>query len=198
MADENQETTNTNEDENKSVDTGDQGVVQSPPKSDDQPPAWFKAYADKVDGKFTQVGKDLGRLRGKVKSEDQQPEQQPAMTRDELLAAQELGRVQAGLTDEANAMIADMLDDGASFRDALRMAKMAKAMAPANGAQNKSPAEPRRQAPSPKAPKHPKSVDEYMALQRKANGGDQSAKDRIEALSQDSTFDLNTLPQYAR
>ena len=95
-------------------------------------------------------------------------------------------------------MIADMLDDGASIQDALRMAKLAQAMAPANGASPKSPAEPRRQAPTQKAPQHPRSVQEFMDLQRKANAKDQAAMAQVEALMQDDTFDLNRLPQYTR
>ena len=161
----------------------------------------FKDFQDEVRGKLTQVGKDLGRVRGKVKEKNQEPEEpKTSVSRDDIDAARKLGRIQATLPEEISAEIDELLDNGGSYSDALKMADMAKKImskVPANEDQNKSQANPRRQAPNRTRPERPRSVKDFMDLQKKARGGDKAAKERYDALMDDDNFDLSALPQYS-
>jgi len=102
---------------------------------------------DALEGRQSQLGKDLGRVRSKVKAPDQAAAEpatgdaQPTVTRDELMAAQRLGQLRAGLGEEAGQHIDSRLQDGATFTDVVREAELLAKFAP-------KPA-----APAPKAPK---------------------------------------------
>jgi len=85
---------------------------------------------DALEGRQSQLGKDLGRVRSKVKApepaaaEPATGDAQPTVTRDELMAAQRLGQLRAGLGEEAGQHIDSRLQDGATFSDVVREAEL--------------------------------------------------------------------------
>ena len=195
----------------ETTDTTDGGVdnqpadgVQSADKPDEAP-AWFKPFAEEVRGKFTQVGKDLGRIRAKDKPKDTPKEGQdqpaPGVSREDMAAGFQLVQALATIPAEAAAMIQEQVEDGTSYAQALLMAQLAKTMAPENGTKTpKTSAEARRQAPTKKTPPHPKSVQEFLELQARAKGPEasQADKDRYKSIMDDDDFNVNELPQYLR
>lgn len=131
-----------------------------------EPPAWASQLVERLEaleGRASQLGKDLGRVRSKVKSPEQQTadaepatggEQQPSgVTRDELVAAQRLGKLRAGLSEDADQHIEARLEEGASFGEVLREAELLSKFA----------------KPAPQPPKAPKAHGGTPAQQ--TNGG---------------------------
>ena len=130
----------------------------TPPQDADEAPSdqpeWVSQLMERLEaleGRQSQLGKDLGRVRSKFKVQAapaQEPAtgdaQQPAtVTRDELMAAQRLGQLRAGLGEEAGQHLDARLQDGATFSDVVREAELLAKFAPA----------PKPAAPTTKAPK---------------------------------------------
>jgi len=104
-------------------------------------PEWVSQLMERLEaleGRQSQLGKDLGRVRSKFKVQAapaQEPAtgdaQQPTVTRDELMAAQRLGQLRAGLGEEAGQHLDARLQDGATFSDVVREAELLAKFAPA-------------------------------------------------------------------
>lgn len=162
-----------------------------------EPPAWFKSFAEKVEGKFTQIGQDFGRVREKLKAEPEGAKPADAapaaVTREDLTAALTLGSLMAGLPESAREKInARVAKQG--YSAALEFAQDLAALLPAAKADG-SPAEPKRPAPpglpasgaQSLTPSRPRSKQEYFALKT----SDPAA---FKALERDDSFDPNNLP----
>lgn len=79
-------------------------TAPTPDASASEPPAWFRAYVERTDGRFAQLGRDLGKMRrgsgaeAASVSEAAPSESAPApVTRDELDAALRLGSIMSTL-----------------------------------------------------------------------------------------------------
>ena len=136
------------------------------------PPDWFRAYADgqrklleALDGRLGLVGKDLGRIREKLKvpSGENGGAMPPAMaatppvagpggvaaaTPEELRAAHRGGQLSAALPEGARGKISELLEEGRSFVEVERLVQFASAMsASAKSTQQQGEGEPRPPAP---------------------------------------------------
>lgn len=161
---------------------------------------------------MTLFGKDLGRLRGKVKqvrgdegnsSAAEEPEQptekgtQPGpavVTRDDILAARRLGVLQASLPQELQEHLDQMVEDGKSF---VQVTEIAEAYArayglqtpetpPANGGIKRPTGRAASAAPT-EEPRHPTTLTELRVLKER----DRAAYDRL--MHPDSAFDPTKL-----
>jgi len=164
----------------------------------------FKDFSERVDAKFSDIGKGLGRLRERVKSEEPAAKPEPSekaseasVGREDHVASVKLGRIMAGFSEAVQARIEKKLEaQGASaaleYAESLRemAAELGAAKAPGNS--NGEPATgaktTRGAPPAPRdAPQKPKSQVEYLALKK-------SDPKRFEALQRDNDFDPSELP----
>lgn len=120
------------------------------------------------------------------------------LTRADLAAARRIGQAMTGLPADVVTELEQLEADGASYAEIERTLKiLQKGLAGATSA-NKTEAisvPPGRAATAAAqtSPTHPKSLREYLALQKRANGGDKVAQQRIAQLVADDTFALDEL-----
>lgn len=142
-----------------------------------QAPEWFRTFAEKVEGRIGDLGRDLGKLRQRVKRDPEttedpaKPKNTPAAaTADDLDAAMRLGELRAQLPEEARSYLDERRSNGASYAEIADLAEtIIKFGAPANGAQSAGamPA-PRGHGASPaeSTPVLPTSQAEFVELQK--------------------------------
>ena len=191
-------------------------------EAQDAPPAWFEAAMKKlidplkgeVEGfkKFTNGELEKLRRSGRATagtaeeaSKDNKgttggASSPAALTRDDLAAARRIGQLMTGLPADVAAEIEQLEADGASYGEIERTLKLLhKGLAGATSATSKTdatsvvPPGKAATAANQTSPTHPKSMKEYLALQKRANAGDKVAKQRIEQLVADDTFALDEL-----
>ncbi len=159
----------------------------------------LKAFEEKVEGKFAQVGKDLGRVRGKIKqTEPEQPKAEPAapqgLTHEDLMAAVKLEQMKARLPEKASAALAERVANGASFQEVAGVAELMLDMLPEKGASVNQATAPKQGSAATAAPRepgrYPESMAQYLELVARAKTDKQAAK-RVGELNNDPLF----LPQ---
>jgi len=159
-----------------------EGEQPTAPNGDASPPAWFTSFSEKIEGRISQLGKDLGKVRHMAKGTATAPQAeegatpaepttdspQGAMTRDEVLAAQKLGRLQASLPDSAQEYLDGRVAGGASFEDVLREAELIKRFA-RGGAKPSAPVPPGHAATAPANPQGsvPSTMQELVELRKR-------------------------------
>lgn len=178
-------------------------------------PAWATALTAKVDGRLGEFGRDIARLRDKIKKPkdpDNGSATQPAetakggsITREELAAATRLGEIKASVSEDARAEIDTMLEGGASYAEVCRAADLlVRFGAAAMKASAESGANPQtihgsaRTAARKTAPEYPRSQHEWIEIKRKAATGDVAAKGLWDRLMEDPAFDPSELPARQR
>ena len=177
----------------------------------------FSAFVQKVDGKLTTVGQDLGRIRDRIKDTpkeaegqtgsppgDQTGNQPGTIDRSEGIAMMRLGRLQAGLPDEVQKEIDDMLENGSSYVEATNHARAVKrgmelaATAGVAGGPKIPTTLPGKAATAPGATPpeaYPKTEREYLRLVKAAVQGDAQAVKRRDAIHADPNFHPEDLPK---
>ena len=94
-------------------------------KVPEAPPAWFLDHQAKVEGRLSEIGKDFGRIREKLKlTEPNDAPKAPAAgdPRADALAAMKLGETRARLNEKARSRLDEKLANGMSFADAISWA----------------------------------------------------------------------------
>lgn len=162
------------------------------------------AFMDKVEGKFTLLGQDMGKLRDRIGKGSDSPASAPAangatqtapagLTAADLMAAMNLGALRAGLTKAQQEALDGQIAGGRSFVDALAFAEFAKlgAQAPASNASGATPAvaPPTQGVASTHLPTQPDQPADLASL------FEIKAKDpvRYKAIMDDPSFDPSAL-----
>lgn len=165
-----------------------------------EPPAWFREFAERVDGKFQKFGQDFGKLREKVRSTETATETEPkesdrreagGLSKSDLDAMRRLGRIEHRLTEKQRERI-DELADSNGYRYALTFAESLIDFAPegATPSAPKATGQARSEATSP-AKSKPLSQKQYLELKQKD-------PEFYKELMNDPMFDPFTLPQMTR
>jgi hypothetical protein len=151
----------------------------------------------KHDGKISDLGKGLGKVREKVREpEAGDPRPAPALTHADLDSAMKLGQLSAKLPESAQAAIQKLRDEGASYQTAATFAQtmldaLSSLQAPATGVRTAvDPPVPTGAAATsaPRtSPAHPRSLSEFAEIKRKD-------PDRFKQLMSDPTFHPDELP----
>lgn len=157
-------------------------------------PEYFKKFRELVDKRFEGVStkmKEVVAPKTVQSSADSKP-----ITREDISAALELGRVSAGLPVAAREKILALGEQGRSYSDQLEIARMVAEFSVAAGPAQISASQPiphggAASAAPRTSPAHPATVAEYKALIIAARK-DSSARKRLDELHDDPAFD-NTL-----
>src|SRR5262245_44139828 len=117
------------------IPNGQPGATPAPdtttaPAADDTPPKWFTHFVERIEGKVSLLGKDLGKIReqAKLKPSSAASANEGAadggaaiapksVTHEDIGAAMRLGHLMAKLTPEAAAHLQEMIDSGKSYSE---------------------------------------------------------------------------------
>lgn len=170
----------------------------TPPETQDtnEPPAWFKEFSERVEGKFQKFGQDFGKIREKVRSieprEDAPAKQPESLSFDDIDAVRRLGRIENQLTSKQRARV-DEISRARGFAEALSFAESVLEFAPPPSATPEVPkvtGQPRSETTGPAKTK-PLSQKAFLDLKK-------SDPEFYRELMDDPTFDPFVLPQMTR
>jgi hypothetical protein len=179
---------------------------QQPSVGSEDPPKWFKDFAEKVDRRITGLAeKTLPKANGGPAASEPAPNatrqaDNSKETADLVVLGMEYGRLRSQLSDEAGKAIDGMLSGPDGLRRAVESAQLllAHGKAGPNPASESSltppPGAPANSAPR-SSPQHPKTMAEFVRLANLASTEGGASRERFERLMADDSFDPTDLPQ---
>lgn len=168
-----------------------------------------KAFADKVEARMSDMGKQLGKFHERFRSlasdgdEGAKPKSngKGGLTEDDLAAAVTLGEKRAKLPQAARAKLDAMREAGKSFREVADMADiLIDALADSKGSEDGKSSKPSTRDNPASGPRQTngasvRTYKEYQELAHRARfKDDANAKRIIDALNADPEFSISSLP----
>lgn len=162
----------------------------------------FQKLKADTEGRFSQVGKDFGKVRSRLdRSKGGEPPDPKTPTNgggepkgSDSLAVFQLGRLLGSLPDDVGADLETMIADGVDIKTVVDRAEFLKKHLPAetaddNGVTPAKKTPPGRGATPPAitAKVHP-DWEEWLQMNKDANEGDKAAAKRLRELQKDPTF----------